>query len=162
MKHRLLFALPFSSQNLNRMRRLGVAVFEELNLNGQPALTAARRLAIVDGSVTLADVLAYDKTGWGGSTQSLNFQTVYQLNNSGTQDFYGGFIDMGDTWWNRIADRITNAPVTGMRYARLERANGHYILTPDYNVAALAQYEGQVMTPKRIAQILGIRPYGEL
>ena len=158
MKHKLLLALPFSAANRRICQRWGVAVMEEDNANGQPALTPARRLAIADGTVALADVLAYDSTY---STQSRNFQTVYELNNSGTPDYYLGAAGLSDAWWNRIAQRIANAPVTGMRYARLQRVNGVYVLTPDHNVPALAEYVGTAVRPRQLLTILNLKPYGQ-
>jgi hypothetical protein len=156
LKNILLFGVPVSNPNRNILRRWGVAVLEEVNANGQPALTGARRLAIADGTVPLAEVLLYDSTH---SIQSRNFQILYQLNDSGTADFYLGSAHLSDTWWNRIADRIANSPVTGMKYARLQKANGHYVLTVDHNLPAiLGPYEGQPMKPRELIELVGLKP----
>lgn len=156
MKHILLFGLPVTVANRRILQRWGVAVLEEINANNQPELTPARRLAIADGTVPLAEVLLYDSTY---SVQSANFQITYQLNNSGNADFYLGSCHLSDTWWNRISDRIANAPVSGMRYARLQKANGHYVLTVDHNMpGALGPYEGQPMKPRELIDILNLRP----
>lgn len=164
MKHIAIFALPFSAANRRIMQRLGVAIMEESNFNAQPALTAARRLAVADGTVTLADVLLYDKvltTGLAAaSEQSQNFQMVYSLNGSGTQDYLLGAVQMSDAWWNRLASRIADAPVSGMRYARLQKSNGGYLLTVDHNLPQiLGPYEGQAMTPKKLLGLVGLSSY---
>lgn len=138
-----------------------MAVFAEIVPAGSLPLTPARRLAIADGTVPLAEVLAYDIPGV--QTESQNFQDVYQLNNSGTRDFYLGCAGLSDTWWNRIGDRIVNAPVTGMRYARLLHVSGRqYVLTSDHNMPGiLGPHVGTLLRPRQILQLTGLRPFGE-
>ena len=112
----------------------------------------------MDGTVSLAQVLAYDSAT---SMQSLNFQTTYQLNNSGTPDFYIGCVGLNDAWWGRIEERLVNgAPVTGMRYARFLHVSGrNYVLTADHNMPGiLGPYVGQTLRPREAMDLIGLTP----
>jgi hypothetical protein len=161
MKHILLFGLPFNTQNLVTLQRWGVAVFAEIVPAGSLPLTPARRLNIANGTVPINDVLAYDIPG--KQTESLNFQDIYQLNGSGTRDFYFGCAGLTDAWWSRISDRLVNQPITGMRYARLLHQSGrNYALTVDHNMPGiLGPHVGEILRPRQVLQIVGLRPYGE-
>jgi hypothetical protein len=153
--HHILFGLPFSEPNKERMQRFGVAVFAE-NVSGQPNLTNARRLAIADGTVPIANVLAYDNAF---QTQSQSFQAIYSTTDGSTADYYIGTAQMTATQWNRIKELIDNAALTGLRWARLTTDEGDRFFLRAHNVTLLNPYNDQEVTEEFLLGVLGLVRY---
>jgi hypothetical protein len=156
--HRVIFALPYSAANLETMQRLGIACCEELQQISGPI-----RLSIADGSMPIAQVLAYDTPGL--SVQSKSFQSVYQAGNSGTADFYLGGTSFTDSWWSRLQARLTFLPAQ-RKYARWTL---NYDVEPDpdkqvfllraTNVAALNPYLQTAITEQEALVAAGLKPF---
>lgn len=156
--HRLVFGLPFTTANLVRMQRLGVAVCEEYTDIDGPT-----RLSIANGTMPIAQVLAYDTLGL--SQQSQNFQTPFQLNDSGTKDYYLGAISLTDVWWTRLQSRLALLPA-GMMYARWmlnydveSDPNKQVFLLRATNVNALNPFLQTAITEQAALAVVGLKLY---
>jgi len=122
------------------LRRAGVALFS-------PGYTGQQRLQIWNGT------LAYDP----GDPEQECFVSRKFLNGQ-DREFFIGHGSFQDLHWARAAERILNAPLVNMRYARLVTLDGEvFRLTADHNVPALSAYVGQSMELDDLYAVAGLR-----
>lgn len=129
--------------NLERMRRLGVALYS-------PGYTNQQRLNILNGT------LAYN----ANDPELGNFQSVWLL---GDIEYFIGGVSLTPTQWTRLQDRIVNAQqhVGGptVRYCRLFDVGGpgeDFRITADNNVPALDAHVGEIMGELDVLALAGL------
>lgn len=92
--------------------------------------------------------------------EALNFTSSIYVNGA-AREYYIGSGSLTAGRWAKAMDRLVNAPLNGIRYARFVTLDGGvFRLTADLNVPALEPYIGTILEPSEALVIAGMKPKG--
>lgn len=155
----VLFALPFSAPNLDKMQRYGVAFFAV-------GITTGERNQLISGARTIAQVIAAH-AGDQPTIDSINatsnsFQAVFSTTpNGSTQDYYLGSCNVDNVQWARILGAVASPPA-GAVYCKADlQINETWKVSNQHtNLSVLNALEGTtIVGMAEVVTALGWVPY---